>query len=458
MLRRLEIQGLRGFATLEALTLAVPNNTAGSGLTTIVGANNSGKSTIIEAFRALSVNQTVSFTRGQRNGVAGDSVKISLIGDGLAISVYSMTPGSSETGRNQNADPEIFLVPSRRAFNPYFGRSDADRRTYGNQLGLSALRTSAIDQFSGRMFRANSERSRFNAVLQRVLDPVPDWTIDREDSGNYFIKIKTLNATHSSEGMGEGLVSLLFIVDALYDSPSGSMIVIDEPELSLHPALQKRLCALLMEYARDRQIVIATHSPYFTNLASLTTGGTLARVYLDSTGSRVAQLSQQAIDGLRGLTADDHNPHTLGLDAREVFFLEDGVVLFEGQEDVLFAQRALASVGRTLDGQFFGWGVGGAEKMTLVAAMLHDLGFMRVVGLLDSDKLDVASELTRKFPLYHFATIPAADIRTKQATEGKPAKKGLLDDANAVVRPEYALRFQSIVDAANVYLTSQTPT
>lgn len=49
----IEISGLRGFSAGQRLDLAVPNGQVGSGLTIIAGQNNSGKSTIVEAFGAI---------------------------------------------------------------------------------------------------------------------------------------------------------------------------------------------------------------------------------------------------------------------------------------------------------------------------------------------------------------------------------------------------------------------
>src|SRR6185295_12869952 len=101
-------------------------------------------------------------------------------------------------------------------------------------------------------FAIEKNREAFDAVLGKVLDPVPDWSIDQMDSGQYFLKIRTGGAVHSSEGLGEGLISLLYIVDALYDSRESDLIAIDEPELSLHPALKRRVSSLLLEYSATR--------------------------------------------------------------------------------------------------------------------------------------------------------------------------------------------------------------
>ncbi|WP_296621220.1 AAA family ATPase [Marivirga sp.] len=49
---KIDIIGLRGFSDNQTLNFGQPNGREGSGLTVIVGPNNSGKSTIYEAFRA----------------------------------------------------------------------------------------------------------------------------------------------------------------------------------------------------------------------------------------------------------------------------------------------------------------------------------------------------------------------------------------------------------------------
>jgi hypothetical protein len=73
-----------------------------------------------------------------------------------------------------------------------------------------------------------------------------------------------------------------------------------------------------------------------------------------------------------------NNPHILGLDAREAFFLEEQIILVEGQEDVVFYKKIAKDLNFEINGNFFGWGVGGADNMSIVAQMLKELGFKKL--------------------------------------------------------------------------------
>ena len=314
-----------------------------------------------------------------------------------------------------------------------------------------------MDTFGYRLFRAQKNRDQFNKVLANVLNPVPTWSIDQQEGGNYFMKIVAGDDSHSSEGLGEGLVSLFFIVDALYDSNPGDTIVIDEPELSLHPAFQRRLTDLINTYAADRQIILATHSPYFVSLRALENGATICRAHLKNGQSQLSQLAAATAKAAAGLLADVNNPHVLGLNAQEVFFLEDAVILVEGQEDVIFYERVQDDLKLPLVGTFFGWGVGGADKMKHIARILSDLGFEKVVGILDANKANLITELNKDFPNYLFLAIPADDVRTKNAAPAKLAVGGLLDDKNEHVRPEHEAATRHVFEEINGFFAPPPP-
>lgn len=435
MISSLSIKGLRGFATCETLTLAKPEaGRPASGLTILVGPNNGGKSTVVEAFRAITAGGTPSFTEGKRNLAAGDRVELRVeLADGSHHSLTTTTSGGSETRREPvpGVTPSILVLPSRRYFNVYFGKGLYNRDRFSHSE-LPAVRSHPITEFAYRLFETlgdDQKRAKFNDVLARVVRPCPDWTIDQQDSGQYYLKVKSGDAFHNSDGMGEGIVSLFFIVNALYDSNPDDVIVIDEPEVSLHPMYQRRLAVLLAEYAKDRQIVYATHSPYFLPLDKVDSGLAISRVYKDADNRcRVVAVSDETKRALTRLTTDANNPHVLGLDAREVFFLEDDVLLVEGQEDVVCYRRIANELDVELPCEFFGWGVGGAEKMETIARLLHELSYQKVAGILDGDKSAVADRLSKAYPGYKFTCIPLDDVRTKPERPAHPGKRGLLDE------------------------------
>lgn len=433
-LATLTIQGYRGFGPAQVLRPAQPTGAPGSGLTALVGANNAGKSTIIEVCGFLSrPGQHIAFAGGQRHlGVGGRVAIDATWSDGLRLALATIPAGGSETewvwpGWGQPTPP-IFVLPSRRAFPHTFGYAAPQAREgFGHSppwasRGLGGT----LAQFPGRLAAMQRRKPEIDALLARLIDPAPDWYVDRE-GGDSVLRLRFDTLAHTSEGAGEGLLSLLTIVDSLYDSTPGEVIVVDEPELSLHPALQKNLLLLFAEYARDRQIIYTTHSPYLVDWAHLFSGGTIVRALLVDTDIALSALQPDTVARVASAYNNRNNPHVFGLDAREVFFQVDPLILVEGQDDVVHYPQIAEQLGVTLPGSFYGWGVGGAGSMALIAQVVAELGFRRVAGLLDSDKVAEVARLTNAFLNYRFRAIPALDVRDKDARRAAPAVDGLVD-------------------------------
>jgi predicted ATPase len=69
--------------------------------------------------------------------------------------------------------------------------------------------------------------------------------------------------TYSEAFAGSGEFAIVIMVMRILESPERSLILLDEPEVSLHPGAQDRLVTFLMEQIKEKkhQIVMSTHSP-----------------------------------------------------------------------------------------------------------------------------------------------------------------------------------------------------
>ena len=191
--------------------------------------------------------------------------------------------------------------------------------------------------------------------------------------------------------------------------------------------------------------MLTTHSPYFVEFEHILNGAEVARVHKGLGGCVISQLTRETTKQLEGLLNNRNNPHLLGLEAREAFFQEDGVIVVEGQEDVVYYSEVLNQLvdkgdlpsqsAAVIEERFFGWGAGGAGNIEKIVPILYDLGFEKVVAVFDQNERGRICDLQKQYPDYLFCAIPADDIRTKEERKVN-ATRGLLD-ANYGIRPEF---------------------
>lgn len=456
IIKSLSCIGYRGFSLKQTLQLAVPNGELGSGLTVLVGPNGGGKSTLVECFNKVSLaSRNASFSKGKRNFAAGDKVIIEICIDDNTFTLQTIK-GGSETKWNGGDPPKIYYLPSRRFFNPYFSMNQWSRETYLRNPSSFQIRTNSLDNFTFRLIDLNKKGSKlFDDILSRILNKPFCWTIDQEDNGQYIVKITNQQGLHhNSDGMGEGMLSLMFIVDALCGN-GNELLVIDEPELSLHPQLQNRLLNEILEKTRHSQVVISTHSPNMISLESIVNGGVVARVFESSYGSKISQIDDRTRDFIKSIRHNLNNPHIFGTDARACFFAEDNIIITEGQEDVVLYPRILKELDKSYSLPFFGYGAGGASSIRDVAHILHVLGFEKVGAIYDGDKKDEYEKFIEEFSVCGFKAwiIPSDDIRDKEQ-HVYPAKCGLLEKDRKTLKQEFKDSLIRMFDDIDVFLSS----
>lgn len=468
MIQNIAINGLRGFGEERTIEFAVPNDSPGSGLTILVGSNNTGKTTILEALRSFNVpkDSSPSFSERKRNikcengkvhlklhTTDGDTYTIDTIAGGGSTTTMEKINASGEFDANFWEGPKVFVLQSRRFVEYEFHKSEMERYDYvRNQQMNMYNRTSSINDFNARLFKMQRNKEKFDPLLKSVLGYDLEWTIEQNDNGTYYLKLIINGCTHSSEGLGDGIWSVFTICDALYDSEAGCTIAIDEPELSLHPAYQKKIAALFYAYSQDRQIIINTHSPYFLDIPAIVNGANLYRTVKNSDGNIDAfLLSDKSRRNLNGFLTNINQPHTLGTEAKEIFFLEDRIIVTEGQEDVIMYTKAAETVKTVITGTFFGWGSGGASNISKIATILKDLGYKKVVAIFDGDKPEDEAQFKQDFPMYSSQIISMPDVRDKREVN-KPSKPGIMTEKGKL-KDEHIDEIKTLFQNVNTYFS-----
>jgi predicted ATPase len=453
-LKELSIENFRGFIDPQTIEFAVPSGRSGSGLTIFVGPNNVGKSTVIEALRVV-VSPREMMDRKERHFERPVRISIkdshdqtkSITNPGLGATIKSIGnayPGSSY--------PQGLLryVPSRRAWSARTGALNVDPQSYWSQR-VSQNR-SEDDNLVARLGSFSAEeKTVFQSALSELIPQIRNWRIEYSDGFSY-LEYTTLNGSqHTADLFGDGVASLFRIALALYDSNVQSCVVIDEPELSLHPQGQKRLANFISNKAAQRQILLCTHSPYFVNWTDLSNGAIVYRLHQKRNGIEPKRLTNEALDGLRRLYEDWEKPQLLDPVAREVFFADE-VVFFEGQEDVgiirrFTEQESIPSI------ETFGYGVGGAGNVKYFLKMALDLG-IPTCAVFDGSSRREWDDARNMFPGAMITLLPTEDIRDKPPSPGRSARDGMFrrDGAIKLQHKDYLL---GLIAEIRSYLNDQ---
>ncbi len=133
----------------------------------------------------------------------------------------------------------------------------------------------------------------FNKILQNLQLLVPGLKSLKPSR-------ETIKVEHGDENMtvaelefwqeSDGTLRLLALLTAMYQQPPLSMLVIEEPELTVHPEALSILVDLLIEQSAYQQVLITTHSP---DLLNRLPAETLRIVELEGGLTKIGPLSEE---------------------------------------------------------------------------------------------------------------------------------------------------------------------
>lgn len=130
-------------------------------------------------------------------------------------------------------------------------RSYIARGPYGNEFNkpaehLSEIELDAVSYILGRKY--TDAVSVFHSFFRNE---------------GYSVLFRTKHAEYSEAFAGSGEMAVVRLVREIVKAPEYSLILLDEPEVSLHPGAQERLTNFLLEQIKGKkhQVIVTSHSP-----------------------------------------------------------------------------------------------------------------------------------------------------------------------------------------------------
>lgn len=432
-IKSLTISNFMGFGNQkQTVKFGIPEkDKLGSGLTIIAGANNSGKTSIIEALLKCCNYKSTSFNNSELRSTSNEptlelvtknketfifsntknNLSKIIVSDGKneANNSYSPFKAASLTSRRYWATSTLKDIPRIKA-----GTHPASTSYASYNGNIRNPNVDILAEFIGKIIDNEGHSKKFYDIIKTMVKDFKDLRIERED-GRTFLTYTLGDRQHKASSMGDGIISLLSICIYLLEDeievelPIGdgaistphvtgyNILIIDEPENSLHPAVQKALISNLAKIAKKKQVILVTHSPHFIRWQDLSNGASFVRTSLDKDHNTIVSHlhkdpeENKKVNHYSKLLKDNcKQPYFLDVVAKEIFFY-DKVLLVEGQEDVGLIKRWLTEEYKDsiIPFEIFGYGAGGVDNIPKFADMALDLG-VKKIGIL-TDRIALTS-------------------------------------------------------------------
>lgn len=269
-LEKLKIHSFRKFVPNSEINFSYP-------LTLLVGKNGSGKTTIMKAIKLLSENQKPQYeffeTEIDSGGLKGAFIEYKVDGNSFSYQRVKANEWGVE-GEECNKLNVTFIQTKSMvgAIEKSFFYDDTGKNTKQEQKVQYVIKQT-------RKLKQNTEKNSSKKVqysLSQASVKNVNFILQKKLKSIEFIKHKYYSGTWASSvlfddentyseynaGSGEFLIACM--VDKLMKLPEKSIVLLDEPEVSLHPGAQKRLIQFVLDIIKKKkiQVIIATHSTH----------------------------------------------------------------------------------------------------------------------------------------------------------------------------------------------------
>lgn len=304
-IEKVRIKNVKGIKDLE---LSFKKDNKILDLIVLAGVNGSGKTTILEAIKDFFDNRNIDFNDIEKSNIyleiffedfeknkieeaeksSIDNYEHKLQDFFSALQSYNLyRKNSNDYYRNQIAKrfdipPKVIYVPAENKFENVETKSTILLRKYQfiNIINSNVIRDIPSYIATRRNYLATIEedltmKEITNKVVNEINGIFNILELDVKLKG-FSKDEKTLPIFENSAGeefdindlsSGEKQLFLRTLSIKMLE-PKNSIILIDEPELSLHPKWQQRIIEVYKKIGENNQIILATHSPHILGSVS----------------------------------------------------------------------------------------------------------------------------------------------------------------------------------------------
>ena len=303
-IEKVHIKNVKGIKDLE---LSFKKDNKILDVIVLAGINGSGKTTILEAIKDFFYNENVNYSNLEKSNVnlavffenfeknkieeaekSSDNYKHALWDFFGTFQNYNLyRKNSNDYYRNQIAKrfdipPKIIYVPAENKFENVETKSTTLSRDYNfiNIINSNIIGDIPSYIATRRNYLATIEE---DLTMKEVTNKVVNEINSIFNILELDVKLKGFSKNEKIMPVFENSAGEEFDINDLSSGekqlflrtlsikmlePKNSIILIDEPELSLHPKWQQRIIEVYKKIGENNQIIIATHSPHILGSVS----------------------------------------------------------------------------------------------------------------------------------------------------------------------------------------------
>lgn len=304
-IEKVHIKNIKGIKNLE---LSFKKDNKILDLIVLAGVNGSGKTTILEAIKDFFNNKYLNFNKPEKSNVNLDiffedfekkqieeAKKSSIDNYEHKLQDFFSALQSYEYNRKNNGEyysyliakffenpPKIIYVPAENKFEEIQTYSTTLSKEYKfiNTINSNVIRDIPSYIATRRNYLATIEE---DLTMKEITNKVVNEINGIFDILELDVKLKGFSKNEKTMPVFENSAGEEFDINDLSSGekqlflrtlsikmlePKNSIILIDEPELSLHPKWQQRIIEVYKKIGENNQIIVATHSPHILGSVS----------------------------------------------------------------------------------------------------------------------------------------------------------------------------------------------